>query len=156
MRSLRVYYAVLTQKGVPMLEQNRLSAIADVIRGNKVGNQHELKSLLTSKGFDTTQSSISRDLKKLGVVKVDGYYKTPSIAPGESSKVDRLDATTAGDNLIVLKTGPGNANRAGFIIDRSSIPGILGTLAGDDTIFVAIANRQQQAKVLRKIFALFD
>ena len=139
-----------------MLEQNRLSVIADVIRANKVGNQHELKDLLISKGFDTTQSSISRDLKKLGVVKVDGFYKTPSIAPGESSKVDRLDATTAGDNLIIVKTGPGNANRAGFIIDRSAIPGILGTIAGDDTIFVAIANRQQQAKVLRKIFALFD
>lgn len=151
-----LYYADLTHMGVSMLEQNRLSVIADVIRGHKVGNQHELKELLNNKGFDTTQSSISRDLKKLGVVKVDGFYKTPSIAPGESSKVDRLDATTAGDNLIVLKTGPGNANRAGFIIDRSSIPGILGTIAGDDTIFVAVANRQQQAKVLRKIFALFD
>ena len=139
-----------------MLEQNRLGVIADVIRGNRVGNQHELRDLLIAKGFDTTQSSISRDLKKLGVVKVDGFYKTPSIAPGESSKVDRLDATTAGDNLIVLKTGPGNANRAGFIIDRSAITGILGTIAGDDTIFVAVANRQIQAKVLRKIFALFD
>ncbi|MCX6130859.1 MAG: arginine repressor, partial [Proteobacteria bacterium] len=55
-----------------------------------------------------------------------------------------------------LKTGPGNANRAGVIIDRASIPGILGTIAGDDTIFVAVANRHQQAKVLRRIFALFD
>ena len=89
------------------------------------------------------------------MVKVDGHYKTPSIAPGESSKVDRLEATTAGDNLIVLKTGPGNANRAGVIIDRANIPGILGTIAGDDTIFVAITNRQQQAKVLRKVLALF-
>ncbi len=139
-----------------MLDQNRLAVIADVIRLNRVGNQQELKDLLQERGLDTTQSSISRDLKKLGVVKVEGFYKTPSIAPGESSKVDRLDATTAGDNLIVLKTGPGNANRAGVIIDRANIPGILGTLAGDDTIFVAVANRQQQTKVLRKIFALFD
>ena len=139
-----------------MLDQNRLSVIADVIRNFRVGNQHDLKFHLKERGFDTTQSSISRDLKKLGVVKVEGFYKTPSIAPGESSKVDRLDATTAGDNLIVLKTGPGNANRAGVVIDRASIPGILGTIAGDDTIFVAIANRQIQAKVLRKIFSLFD
>ncbi len=139
-----------------MLDHNRLSIIAEVIRGHKIGNQHDLKEHLKGRGFDTTQSSISRDLKKLGVVKVDGYYKTPSIAPGESSKVDRLDATTAGDNLIVLKTGPGNANRAGVIIDRANIIGILGTIAGDDTIFVAVANRQTQAKVLRKIFALFD
>ncbi|WP_141731771.1 arginine repressor [Oligoflexus tunisiensis] len=139
-----------------MLDQNRLSIIADVIRNNKVSNQHDLKEHLKGRGFDTTQSSISRDLKKLGVVKVEGFYKTPSIAPGESSKVDRLDATTAGDNLIILKTGPGNANRAGVVIDRANIPGILGTIAGDDTIFVAVANRQQQAKVLRRVFALFD
>jgi len=139
-----------------MLDQNRLSIIADVIRSNKVSNQHDLKEHLKERGFDTTQSSISRDLKKLGVVKVEGFYKTPSIAPGESSKVDRLDATTAGDNLIILKTGPGNANRSGVVIDRANIPGILGTLVGDDTIFVAVANRQQQAKVLRRVFALFD
>ena len=138
-----------------MLDQNRLSIIAEVIRANKISSQHDLKEQLRALGFDTTQSSISRDLRKLGVVKVDGHYKTPSIAPGESSKVDRLEATTAGDNLIVLKTGPGNANRAGVIIDRANIPGILGTIAGDDTIFVAITNRQQQAKVLRKVLALF-
>ncbi len=139
-----------------MLDQNRLSIIADIIRNHKVGNQQDLQGHLKAYGFETTQSSISRDLKKLGVVKVEGFYKTPSIAPGESTKVDRLDATTAGDNLIVLKTGPGNANRAGVIIDKANIPGILGTIAGDDTIFVAVANRQQQAKVLRKVFALFD
>jgi transcriptional regulator of arginine metabolism len=139
-----------------MLDQNRLSIIADIIRSFKVSNQHDLQEYLRERGLDTTQSSISRDLKKLGVVKVEGFYKTPSIALGESSKVDRLDASTAGDNLIVLKTGPGNANRAGFVIDRANIPGVLGTIAGDDTIFVAVSNRQQQAKVLRRIFALFD
>ncbi len=139
-----------------MSEQDRLGAIANIIRTERVGNQVELKSRLAGQGFETTQSSISRDLKKLGVVKVDGVYKTPNIAPGESSKVDRLDAATAGENLIVLRTGPGNANRAAVIIDRSNIPGLLGTIAGDDTIFVAVANRQLQAKVMKKIFTLFE
>ena len=87
-------------------------------------------------------------------MKVDGYYKTPSIAPGESSKVDRLDATTAGDNLIVLKTGPGNANRAGFIIDRSAIPGILGTIAGDDTVLVIGRDPQGGEDLVRRFLAL--
>lgn len=139
-----------------MLEYDRLSIITEIIRSHRVANQAELQERLAAKGMDTTQSSISRDLKKLGVVKVEGFYKTPSIAPGESTMVDRLDAVTAGDNMIVLKTGPGNANRAAVIIDRSSIPGLLGTIAGDDTIFVAVANRKEQAKVLRKIFSLFE
>jgi transcriptional regulator of arginine metabolism len=139
-----------------MSEADRLGVMTEIIRTNKVANQSELKIKLAERGMETTQSSISRDLKKLGVVKVDGYYKTPSIAPGESSKVDRLDAVTAGENMIVLKTGPGNANRAAVIIDRSNIPGLLGTIAGDDTIFVAVANRKEQAKVLKKIFSLFD
>ncbi len=139
-----------------MSDQDRLLIITDIIRNHKVANQQDLKQKLADYGLDTTQSSISRDLKKLGVVKVDGFYKTPSIAPGESNKVDRLDAISAGENLIVLKTGPGNANRAAVVIDRSSVPGILGTIAGDDTIFVAVANRREQAKVLRKIFTLFE
>lgn len=139
-----------------MSDRDRLLIITDIIRNHKVANQQELKIKLAEFGLDTTQSSISRDLKKLGVVKVDGFYKTPSIAPGESNKVDRLDAVSAGDNLIVLKTGPGNANRAAVVIDRSNLPGILGTIAGDDTIFVAVANRREQAKVLRKIFTLFE
>lgn len=139
-----------------MEEFDRLSVMTEILRNHRVTNQHELKEKLADHGLDTTQSSISRDLKKLGVVKVDGCYRTPSIAPGESTKVDRLDAVTAGDNMIILKTGPGNANRAAVIIDRSHIPGLLGTIAGDDTIFVAVANRKEQSKVLRKIFSLFD
>ncbi|SME94522.1 arginine repressor [Pseudobacteriovorax antillogorgiicola] len=139
-----------------MSERDRLSVLADLIRKERISNQMELKEHLLAHGYETTQSSISRDLKKLGVVKVDGAYKTPSIAPGESSKVDRLDAVTAGDNMIVLRTGPGNANRAAVIIDRANLSGLLGTIAGDDTIFCAVANRQEQAKVLKKIFTLFE
>ena len=139
-----------------MSDNDRLSVLANLIRKEKIGNQMDLKNRLAEEGYETTQSSISRDLKKLGVVKVDGFYKTPSIAPGESNKVDRLDALTAGDNMIVFKTGPGNANRAAVIIDRANISGLLGTIAGDDTIFVAVPNRQEQAKVIKKIFTLFE
>ena len=53
--------------------------------------------------------------------------------------------------MIVLKTGPGNANRAAVIIDRANISGLLGTIAGDDTIFCAVPNKQEQAKVMKKI-----
>ncbi|NRA64575.1 MAG: hypothetical protein HRU19_08840 [Pseudobacteriovorax sp.] len=139
-----------------MNEKDRLTTLAAIIRKERVRNQEDLRDRLLENGFETTQSSISRDLKKLGIVKVDGCYKSPNIAPGESNKVDRLDAIAAGDNLIILKTGPGNANRAGVLIDKTQIPGILGTIAGDDTIFVAVSNRNVQSRVLKKIFSLFD
>lgn len=138
-----------------MSDLDRLTAMTQLIRDRDIKNQTELKDCLDGMGFSTTQSSISRDLKKIGVVKVGGYYKTPSIAPGESNKVDRLDATTAGDHMIILRTGPGNANRAAVIIDRAAMPEVSGTIAGDDTIFLAVANKNDQGKVIRKIFTLF-
>ena len=145
-------YATNKHIGVAMLEQDRLTAMARLIRLEKISNQTDLKEKLYSQGYTITQSSISRDLKKLGVVKVDGQYKTPSIALGESNKVDRLDAASSGDNMTVLRTGPGNANRAAVVIDKAKIPGIIGTIAGDDTIFCAVGNRQDQARVMKKIF----
>ena len=134
----------------------RLDIVAHLIRSRSIANQQELTDLLVDKGIDTTQSSISRDLKKLGVVKVDGRYKLPQIVAGESTLVDRLDATCAGPNLIVLKTGPGNANRAAVMIDSAGITGLLGTIAGDDTIFLAVAGDKHQPKIIKRIFSLFN
>lgn len=139
-----------------MDESDRLAVITQLLREHRLANQQQLIEQLEQHGFQTTQSSISRDLKKLGVVKHDGAYRIPSIAPGESGAIDRLDASRAGDNMLVLRTGPGNANRAAVLIDEQSIPGILGTIAGDDTIFVAVASAKDQTRVLKKIFSLFN
>lgn len=139
-----------------MQEANRLELVAELIRSRPVANQQELASLLTDQGIATTQSSVSRDLKKLGVVKVAGRYKLPRIVQGQSSVIDRLDASSAGPNLIVVRTGPGNANRAAVMIDGAGIPGVLGTIAGDDTIFVAVSGGKEQPRVLKRIVALFD
>lgn len=138
-----------------MSDVERLETMAKVIRADRVCNQMELKSKMLQFGYDTTQSSVSRDLKKLGVVKVDGSYKAPNIALGESTKVDRLDASLAGDHMIVLKTGPGFATRAAVLLDGADIAGLLGTVAGDDTIFCAVGSKQDQGKVLKSIFSFF-
>ena len=138
-----------------MSDQSRLEVITSILKGNKIHNQFDLKRHLVNMGIDTTQSSISRDLKKLGVVKVNGHYKPPRIAPGESQIIDSLDAMAAGDNLIILKTGPGNAGRAGVVIDSAKIQGILGSIAGDDTIFLAVSSKKDHARILKKIFSLF-
>tara|TARA_B100001094_G_scaffold298637_1_gene322672 strand:+ start:1245 stop:1715 length:471 start_codon:yes stop_codon:yes gene_type:complete len=136
-------------------EGSRLQILSQLLREKNIGNQNDLVHQLQQKGFVTTQSSISRDLKKLNVVKVDGVYRLPGIAPGESQIVDKLDAHLAGDHLVVFKTSPGSANRIAFIIDEAKVSGILGTIAGDDTIFVATATKAEQSRVVKRIFSLF-
>lgn len=137
------------------MENKKIEIFMSIIRENKISNQSELYDALSKRGIEITQSSISRHLKKLNVVKVDGYYRLPRIVPGESSIVDSLDAFPAGDNLIVIRTTPGNAPRAGVEIDRANIHGLLGTIAGDDTIFCAVSDAQSQVKVMKEIFSLF-
>ncbi len=138
-----------------MNKRARQTKLANLLREAPTGNQAELQRRLRKVGIATTQASISRDLAELSAVKVDGVYRLPTLDKGESSVVDRLDAERAGDNLIVLKTGPGHAAVAGVHIDRAKISEIIGTIAGDDTIFIAVANRDNQTRVIKKIFTLF-
>lgn len=138
-----------------MNENDRLMVLSKLIKEEKIGNQADLQSRLVEKGFETTQSSISRDLKRLGVIKVKGIYRSPRIAPGDSSRIDRLDGRLAGENMLVLRTGPGSANRAAFEIDEADLPEVLGTIAGDDTIFIAVESAAKGNAALKKIFALF-
>ena len=151
------HYAYCVHKrGVVVEEKERLMLVTDIVRSRSIANQKDLHEALSQSGIKTTQSSISRDLKKLGVVKVEGRYRLPQIVPGESALVDRLDVTAAGPNLVVVRTGPGNANRAAVIIDSAGIPGLLGTIAGDDTIFIAVTGDKDQSRIIRHIFSLFE
>lgn len=136
-------------------DKSRLTAIEDIIRNKKVQNQMELQQHLVVKGIDTTQSSISRSLNKLGVIKLGGFYQMPGITPGKSTVIEKLDIRCAGDNLLVLKTVPGSASRVAYFIDNSKIPEVVGTIAGDDTVFVSVADKSQKAKAIKKIVSLF-
>ena len=138
-----------------MEKKVRQEKLAKLLKDKPTGNQAILQKLLNSSGLKTTQASISRDLSELGAVKVDGVYKLPNLEPGQSAVVDRLSAECAGDNLVVLRTGPGNASVAAVRIDRAKITEIIGTIAGDDTIFIAVAGREEQLRVTKKIFSLF-
>lgn len=136
-------------------DKNRLIAIESIIRTKKVQNQTELQQHLISKGVDTTQSSISRSLSKLGVIKLGGFYQMPGISPGKSTVIEKLDIRCAGDSLLVLKTVPGSASRVAYYIDNSKISEVVGTIAGDDTVFVSVGDKSQQAKAIKKIVSLF-
>lgn len=129
--------------------------ITTLIRQKQPENQAALQALLRKKGIEMTQSSISRFLNKAGIKKVDGQYKIPEIAEGESGKLEYLRVIQAGENMLVLKTPIGSASRAGYIIDASNIPGIAGTISGDDTVFVALIESGYAGSVKAQIVELF-
>ncbi len=138
------------------LHRERRRVILEVLRARRVANQLELVDLLGEQGIEATQSSVSRDLRFLGVAKVAGHYIAPSgeVPSGaDFGPIGRfvLGARSAGAHLIVLRTSVGTAQTVAIAIDRAGWPEVVGTLAGDDTIFVATANARDQQRFLRHL-----
>jgi transcriptional regulator of arginine metabolism len=131
----------------------RHQKILEIISAKPVATQQELASHLSKRGFAATQSSVSRDIVKLGLTKVDGYYVAPEAAVKAGGPLASID--TAGDNIIVVRTEVGLAQPAALTIDRAAIAEIVGTVAGDDTILVAVKNAAAQRLAIRKIVSLF-
>ena len=129
-----------------MSERHR--AILDLIASRPVSKQEELVVLLTERGFSVTQASVSRDLERLGVVKTSGRYIRQT-ADGQVGSYGQISFKEAGDNLIVVKCGSGLASAAAVRIDAVAVPEIVGTIAGDDTIFVAVKGSTEMARAVR-------
>jgi len=112
-------------------------ALEELVATGGYGTQSDLVDSLRRRGFDVTQSSVSRELKARGVKKVNGIY-SPGSAPGLPDGVELLSArTAAGGPLVVLQTQPACAPLLAAAVDGAELPGVLGTVAGDDTVFVA-------------------
>jgi transcriptional regulator of arginine metabolism len=137
---------------MPSLEPNRLTKgqrqrlIADWLRAGEVGSQDELVARLAEAGVSATQATVSRDLEALGAVKVRGGYALASArdASGDARLGPILGEWVteiiAAGTLLVLKTPPGSANLVANAIDVARLGEVAGTIAGDDTIFVALAD----------------
>jgi transcriptional regulator of arginine metabolism len=138
-----------------MQKAERQNTVLDLISGQTVRRQDELAALLHARGFDVTQASVSRDLDELGIVKVDGQYARPSEAAVPSSPFGIAGIETAGENVIVVKCASGLASAAAVQIDAEKIADIVGTIAGDDTIFIAVKGPAPQKAVIKKIRTLF-
>jgi transcriptional regulator of arginine metabolism len=138
-----------------MNKKERQEKLIEVIRAKHLSNQQHLQKELRRLGIVVNQSSISRDLAELGVIKLKGAYRLPSLERGESPLVDILEAEPAGDHLIVLKTAPGEAQIVALTIDRAKLAEVVGTVAGDDTIFVAVKGPVEQGEAMKQIFSLF-
>jgi len=140
----------------------RQNLIRAILRDQVVTRQAGLVALLRNHGVDATQSSVSRDLKQLGAIKQGRRYLIPRVPqPAAGSDVRRVadmvrDVQTAGDHLTVVRTAVGAAQRVAVYLDRSGWPEIVGTVSGDDTIFVATRSAGRQRQLIAKLTALTD
>lgn len=136
-----------------MKKETRQQRILSLIRAKPIGTQEELRSLLESAGVPATQSSVSRDLEELGIVKHHGHYTVPR-ANGAAAR-GLLSLEMAGESLVVARTEPGMASAVAVNIDGAAIEEIVGTIAGEDTIFIAVNDPKAQRPVIKKIWELF-
>ncbi len=144
----------------------RLRTIADLIRAEPLGNQEELADRLAALGFSVTQATISRDLEHLGAIKVRregrlGYALPDQVVPASADGPelaavvrDWVRSIDFAGNLVVLKTPPGSAHLVGVALDRAGLPDVVGTICGDDTIFVAVREAKQAPMFARRLQAL--
>lgn len=141
----------------PSNQQRRRRAIAELLRSHVVRRQSELVRLLRAKGLEATQSSISRDLRDLGVAKLTTGYSLP--VPGRGNNADALrpvaefvrELRAAGPNLLVIATAIGAAQRVCVTLDRANWPEVVGTISGDDTIFVATPGAGTQRRLVARL-----
>lgn len=126
-----------------------------LIRAGRVGTQEELTERLERAGFPATQSSVSRDLVEMGIIKRRGRYALPGPTNGAAAR-GLLSLDMAGDALVVARCEPGMASAVAVEIDGARFPEIVGTIAGEDTIFIAVNERKAQRTVIKKIWELFD
>ena len=136
-----------------MLKRERQKRILNLIRAKRIGTQEELRTHLESAGVSATQSSVSRDLEELGVLKHHGFYAMPH-ANGDAAR-GLLSLDVAGDVLVVARCLPGRASSVAVEIDDAGISEIVGTLAGEDTIFIAVHDQRSQRAAMKKIWQLF-
>lgn len=143
------------------MKSRRHRKIMEIINNRRVATQEELCDALRSSGFDVTQATVSRDIKELHLVKIpdgDGYrYALPDAAAvnRDQERLHRIlkDAVIHMDyseNIIVIKTFPGGAMSVASVIDSSELEGILGTVAGDDTIFIVVKPKEAVAEVVQR------
>ncbi|MDQ3129557.1 MAG: arginine repressor [Acidobacteriota bacterium] len=138
-----------------MIKEKRQEKIRDLIQTSNIVTQGELTELLLKDGFSVTQSSVSRDLEQIGIVKVNGFYALPQTTEGVQ-KFGLLSLDTAGENLIVAKCESGLASAVAVRIDSAKVPEIIGTIAGDDTIFIAVKDKKSQKSVMKIIWKIFE
>jgi transcriptional regulator of arginine metabolism len=136
-----------------MNKRARQQKILGLIKAKPIGTQEDLRALLERAGVAATQSSVSRDLEELGVVKHHGHYTLPRTNGAAARGLVSLDH--AGDCMVIARTVPGLASAVAVEIDAAAIAEIVGTIAGEDTIFIAVRDARSQRTAVKEIWKLF-
>lgn len=135
----------------------RRQAIVDLVRRTRIASQEELRAKLAARGFEATQPSVSRDLRDLGVGKAGGrYVLADELGPETRDALAEVvlfvrDIRPAGPHLAVVSTTVGAAQTVAIALDHAGFPELVGTVAGDDTIFVATAGAAQQRRFIERL-----
>jgi transcriptional regulator of arginine metabolism len=146
------------------MKGQRLLKIRELVSTHDIETQEELVELLREAGFQVTQATISRDIKELHLVKVpttDGRYKyalpaEPTYNPEAKLKrllIDSFVSIDRAENLIVMKTLPGNAHAVGALIDALDWNDILGTICGDDTILIISRSSERASDIVDRFLS---
>jgi transcriptional regulator of arginine metabolism len=137
--------------------EERREAVARILRSRSVGTQQELLEALRRAGFRATQATLSRDLARLGARRASrpggSFYELPEAGPADELAALRglVSAVTANGSLVVIRTHPGSAPAIARAIDLARVPEVLGTIAGDDTVFVAPADRVRPRRLAARL-----
>ena len=138
----------------------RQGQILQIVRSKEIYTQEELARELGERGVQTTQVTLSRDMREIGLVKTaDGYRQLAAEKNGpELASVvdDFLQDIRVAQNLVVLKTSPGNANSLAIAIDREELEEVVGTVAGDDTVLVITSDNDAAAKFHQKMLGFIS
>lgn len=135
----------------------RQKLLTNILNDRDITSQEDIVRALQERGVSATQASVSRDIRQLGVVKVRGFYKVRDSLSSPNGQVDQDNAVAkqfvrsfigVSNNLLVIRTSPGAAHVVASLIDGAKVEGVAGTVAGDDTIFVATLERQSQERLV--------
>jgi transcriptional regulator of arginine metabolism len=134
----------------------RRETLRRIINGSPIGRQEDLVRLLGKAGYPATQSSVSRDLRELGVAKQGDRYvlpdeSAPALDDFATVAAFVRDLRPAGPSLTVIRTTAGAAQSVAIVLDRADWPDVVGTLSGDDTIFIATTGAAAQRRLLARL-----
>src|SRR6185295_17770190 len=140
------------------MKQIRHKAILDLVRSRPIGSQEELLESLQGRSIEVSQSTLSRDIHELRLAKTGGVYAVMGIepAPASDESVRRilrefLHGIVTAQNIVVLKTGPGNASVVSQAIDDAGWPEAVGSIAGENTVFIAVPSTKEGRKLEQRI-----
>ncbi len=148
------------------MKTKRHRKILEIIKENIVGTQEELAELLKQDGFNVTQATVSRDIKELALIKIsvgnDRYrYSLPTEITVSETRLrfmlkEFVLNYAASENILIVRTAPGNANAVASALDNAQWAEILGSVAGDDTILVVARKKEEIPDIIDKLESYLD